>query len=55
MALLALQARSRERPMVQPTSSLGDKPDPWVAIDDSREAAAAPGGGLLDRDERKAG
>jgi hypothetical protein len=29
MVPLALEAGSRERPIVQPTSPLGDKPDPW--------------------------
>jgi hypothetical protein len=55
---LALGAGRREAPLGQPNSPLGwqDRPrSVLVAIDDSREAAAAPSGGLLDRNERKAG
>ena len=54
----ALGAGRREEPSDQPTSPLGrqDRPLPvLVAIDDSQAAAAAPNGGLLDRNERKAG
>lgn len=55
---LALGAGSREEPFGQPTSPLGWQSRPLpvlVAIDDSQEAAAAPSGGLLDRNGRKAG
>lgn len=55
---LALGAGRREAPLGQPNSPLEwqDRPrSVLVAIDDSREAAAAPSGGLLDRNERKAG
>lgn len=51
---LALGARRPEEPIGQPTSPLGrqDRPLPvLVAIDHSPEAAAAPSGGLLDRNE----
>ena len=55
---LALGAERREEPIGQPNSPLGwqDRPPSvLVAINDSQEAAAAPSGGLLDRNERKAG
>jgi hypothetical protein len=53
---LALGAGRREEPSDQPTSPLGrqDRPLPvLVAIDDSQAAAAAPYGGLLDRNGRR--
>jgi hypothetical protein len=55
---LALGAGRREERLGQPNSSLGwqdRSPSVLVAIDDSQQAAAAPSGGLLDRNERKAG
>jgi hypothetical protein len=55
---LALGAGRREEPIGQPTPPLGwqDRPPSvLVAIDDSQEGAAAPSGGLLDSNERKAG
>jgi hypothetical protein len=55
---LALEAGRREERLGQPNSSLRWQerpPSVLVAIDDSQEAAAAPSGGLLDRNERKAG
>jgi hypothetical protein len=54
---LALGAGRREahRP-AQLTAGWQDRPLPvLVAINNSQEAAAAPRGGLLDRNERKAG
>jgi hypothetical protein len=55
---LALGAGRRKEPIGHSNSPLGwqDRPPSvLVAIDDSQEAAAAPSGGLLDRNERKAG
>jgi hypothetical protein len=55
---LALGAERRQEPIGQPNSPLAWRdrpPSVLVAIDDSQEAAPAPSGGLLDRNERKAG
>jgi hypothetical protein len=55
---LALGVGRREEPFGESNSPVGwqDRPrSVLVAIDDSQTAAAAPRGGLLDRNERKAG
>jgi hypothetical protein len=55
---LALEAGRRGKAIGQPNSVLGwqdRRLSVLVAIGDSQEAAAAPSGALLDRNERKAG